>query len=70
MRRGFDTLARLLSLLEEADQPLPDIVRRAGELTPYAMFTRYPAPARPVTEEEYRVAVEVAEAVVLWAEDA
>ena len=63
-------LARLLSLLEETGQSLPDIVRRAGELTPYAMFTRYPAPARAVTEEEYRAAVEVAEAVILWAEEA
>ena len=53
-------LARLLSLVEEAKQPPPDIVRKAGELTPYAMFTRYPAPVRPVTNEEYRLAVEVA----------
>ena len=63
-------LARLLSLLEEKNQPLPDIVRKAGELTPYAMFTRYPAPVRPVTDEEYRLAVEVAEAVISWAEEA
>ena len=75
IRLGIDfpyvhDLARLLSLLEEAQQPLPDIVRKAGQLTPYAMFTRYPAPVRPVTEEEYRLAVEVAEAVIHWAEAA
>ena len=63
-------LARLVSLLEEEKQPLPDIVRRVGELTPYAMITRYPAPVRPVTDEEYRLAVEVAEAVITWAEEA
>ena len=63
-------LARLLSLLEEAGESVPGIVRRAGELTPYAMFTRYPAPVRPVTEEEYRSAVEIAQAVVQWAEEA
>ena len=63
-------LARLLSLLEEAGESAPGIVRRAGELTPYAMFTRYPAPVRPVTEEEYRSAVEIAQAVVQWAEEA
>ena len=63
-------LARLLSLVEQAGLPLPDIVHRAGELTPYAMFTRYPAPSRPVTEEEYLLAIEVAEAVVDWVEEA
>ena len=63
-------LARLLSLLEEAGESVPGIVRRAGELTPYAMFTRYPAPVRPVTEEEYRSAVEIAQAVVQWAAEA
>ena len=60
-------LARLLSLLEEAGESVPDIVRRAGELTPFAMMIRYPAPVRPVTEEEYLIAVDVAEAVVQWA---
>ena len=63
-------LARLLSLLEEAGESVPGIVRRAGELTPYAMFTRYPAPVRPVTQEEYRSAVEIAQAVIQWAEEA
>ena len=63
-------LARLLSLLEDAGESVPDIVRRAGELTPYAMFTRYPAPVRPVTEDEYRFAVDIAQAVVQWAEEA
>ena len=62
-------LARLLSLLEEAGETVPDIVRKAAELTPFALITRYPGPARPVTLEEYVVAVEVAEAVVQWAEE-
>ncbi len=62
-------LARLLSLLEEAGEALPDMVRKAEELTPFALSTRYPGPVRPVALEEYLAAVEVAEAVVQWAEE-
>ena len=61
-------LARLLSVLEEAGEPIPDIVRKAGELTPYALIMRYPGPARPVTQEEYEDAVKTSEAVVQWTE--
>ena len=61
-------LARLLSLLEEVGECLPEIVRKAADLTPYAVLTRYPAPTRPVTLEEYATAVDVAEAVIRWAE--
>ena len=59
-------LAHLLTMLEDAGECVPDSVRKAGELTPYAMFTRYPGPARPITEREYIRAVETAEAVVQW----
>ena len=70
--RGIDfpyvhDLTRLLSLLEEAGEDIPETVLKAGELTPYALLTRYPGPARPVTEAEYAMVVEVAEAVVHWA---
>lgn len=61
-------LARLLSLLEEAGEAIPGDVRRAGELTPYALITRYPGPARPVTQEEYEEALKIAEDAVRWAE--
>ena len=60
-------LARLLSLLEDAGASIPDTVRRAAALTPYALITRYPGLARPVTELEYLAAVATAEAVVRWA---
>ena len=59
-------LAHLLSMLENAGESIPDSVRKAGELTPYAMFTRYPGSARPITEREYTAAVETAEVVVQW----
>ena len=62
-------LARLLSMLEDAGESIPNIVRRAEELTPYALITRYPGPVRPVTTPEYLAAVETAEAVVRWAEE-
>ena len=59
-------LAHLLSMLEDAGECIPDEVRKAAELTPYAIFTRYPGPARPIAAREYRAAVEAAEAVVRW----
>ena len=61
-------LARLLSLLEESGIAVPDVVRRAEELTPYAMIGRYPGPTRPVTSDDHATAVELSEAVVRWAE--
>ncbi len=61
-------LARLLSLLEEQGEELPEVVRKAEELTRYALVTRYPGIARPVSEQEYAEAVAIAEAVVQWAE--
>ena len=61
-------LARLLSMLEDAGESAPCVVRKAEELTPYALITRYPGPARAVTTPEYLAAVGTAEAVVGWAE--
>jgi HEPN domain-containing protein len=62
-------LARLLSLLEEQGEEIPEVIRKAEELTRYALLTRYPGIARPVSEREYTEAVAVAEAVVRWAEE-
>jgi HEPN domain-containing protein len=62
-------LARLLSMLEEAGEEIPEIVRKAEELTRYALITRYPGIVRPVSEQEYAEAVAVAEEVVRWAEE-
>ncbi|MCY4660982.1 MAG: HEPN domain-containing protein [Acidobacteria bacterium] len=58
----------LLSLLEERGGAIPGTIRRASELTKYATVTRYPGTLRPVTEVEYTEAVELAAAVVRWAE--
>ena len=62
-------LARLLSMLEEAGEEIPEVVRKAEELTRYALITRYPGIARPVSEQEYAEAVAVAEEVVHWADE-
>jgi HEPN domain-containing protein len=62
-------LAYLLTLLEEAGETVPDSVRKAEDLTRYAVVTRYPGLAEPVTGAHYQEAIESAEAVVHWAED-
>lgn len=62
-------LARLLSLLEEEGEEIPEVVRKAEELTRYALVTRYPGIARSISEQEYAEAVAIAEAVVRWTEE-
>ena len=62
-------LALLLSMLEENGEDVPDRIRRAVGLTPYAVDTRYPGVDQPVSEEAYRDAIEIAEAVIQWAEE-
>ena len=61
-------LGALLFLLEETGETVPEAIRTAVSLTTYATTTRYPNPGTPVTEQEYREAIAVAEAVVRWAE--
>lgn len=62
-------LARLVTLLEEAGQEIPEFVRRAEALTRYAVVTRYPGLAEPVTEAHFQEAIAVAKAVLEWVED-
>ena len=73
IRRGIEfpyvhNLALLLSLLNEAGEPLPEEIIQAAGLTQYAVTTRYPHFEVPVSEEEYADAIDIAEAVVRWAE--
>lgn len=63
-------LARLLSILEDAGEQIPAPVKKAAELTRYAVITRYPGLTEPVTEHHYKEAVEIAERVLSWAEEA
>ena len=62
-----DLLARLLTVLEEAGEIIPATIREAEGLTRYAVVTRYPGLAEPVTEVQYGEAIAAAEAVVRWA---
>jgi HEPN domain-containing protein len=60
-------LERLLELLERDGVYPPGPVHDAGRLTGYAVLTRYPHDDA-VTEDEFRQAMTIAEAVVRWAE--
>jgi len=51
------------------DLKVPETVREAARLTRYAVVTRYPGLVEPVTWQEYKDAVTIAEAVVRWAQD-
>ena len=48
---------------------MPEAVKEAARLTRYAVTTRYPGVAEPVTEEEYTQAVAIAREVLQWAEE-
>ncbi len=72
--RGIDfpythDLASLMTTLEAHGEPTPDTIRRTAKLTGYAVHTRYPSLEEPVSEQEYAEAIEIAEAVVRWAEE-
>src|SRR3972149_7694691 len=62
-------IAYLLTLVEQNAVQIPDPVRRAEALTRYAVGTRYPGVAEPVSESHYRDALVSAGAVLRWAEE-
>jgi HEPN domain-containing protein len=59
----------LLSGLEQHGIAIPEPLWRAVTLTSYASNTRYPGTMAPVTKEEYKGAVRLAQDVLLWAEE-
>jgi HEPN domain-containing protein len=59
----------LLELVDSTGSQISKEIWQAINLTNYAVETRYPGPAEPVTRNEYRQAVALAEKVVKWAED-
>jgi HEPN domain-containing protein len=72
--RGIDfpkthDIGELLALLDRSGQKIPQDIWKADSLTLYAVETRYPGPVEPVTRNEYRQAVALAQKVVKWAED-
>ncbi|MBN2374092.1 HEPN domain-containing protein [bacterium] len=66
--RFVHDLAELLTLLENNKVSLPEQIRESAILTEYAVETRYPGTSEPVTEEDFKEALRIAEAVVEWAE--
>jgi HEPN domain-containing protein len=63
-------LGRLLTLITRERGAASADVADAHELTRYAVIARYPLPPDEViSQEHYERALEIAEAVVRWAED-
>jgi HEPN domain-containing protein len=60
-------IGALIKLLPEDIQRLPELKEAMG-LTDYAVLSRYPVDLEPVTEKEYKDAVQLAEEVIQWAE--
>jgi HEPN domain-containing protein len=56
-------IAKLITLVKDAGIPWD----QAADLTGYAAETRYPGSVEPVSEEDYRQAIEIAEQVLAWA---
>src|SRR5688572_28934523 len=50
-------------------ETIPQAIADATDLTRFAVATRYPSVAEPVTTEEHHRAVAIAEAVVTWADE-
>lgn len=61
-------LRQLFTLVDSKGHSIPPDIWEAVDLTDFAVETRYPGPAEPVTRTEYRAAVRVAEEVVKWAQ--
>ncbi|MEW6382057.1 MAG: HEPN domain-containing protein [bacterium] len=61
-------LDELFAGLKKRGIRIPDAVEDSILLTGYAWEARYPGVTEPVTEEEYRKAVRLAEEVIVWAE--
>ena len=62
-------LQRLLTVLSKEGVNIPDEVWQARELSAFAFESRYPGVAREVKEEQYRRALDTADAVLRWAEE-
>jgi HEPN domain-containing protein len=54
--------------LEQNGIPLSEEIRAAADLTDYSVEARYPGPFEPVTESEFKDALNIAESVVKWVE--
>ena len=60
------SIARLLEIASETKTEIPAEIRKAIDLTDYAVKTRYPGESEPVTKEEYEEALAIAETIYNW----
>jgi len=56
----------LLKLIEETGVEIPKNINQAKLLTSYAVDARYPGDYEPVSKEEYKEALKIAEDVFKW----
>ncbi len=56
----------LIEQLEDSEVIVPAVVQRAGELTQYAVQTRYPGDWEPVSVEEVQEKIELAAQILGW----
>lgn len=66
--RYVHDLQELMTTLLQSGVQIPEDVQTSAILTHYAVAARYPGDDEPVTEDEYREAVRLAESVVSWAD--
>ncbi len=59
-------IVELLTVLEKAGHKVPKAVKKAGGLTRFAVFTRYPGIAQAISTEEYEEALTNAKQVIRW----
>ena len=58
----------MITLLLKTELDIPEFVEQAVGLTQYATFARYPNSDTPVTDDDYKEALEIAEKIVNWVE--
>ena len=62
-------LGELLDGLQKRGLKIPEAVQNADQLTVYATQARYPGVAAVVTQADHLEALDVAESVLVWAEE-
>lgn len=62
-------IEELLELAENGGIALPDVIKDASFLTPFAVETRYPGTWHEVTEEDLTAALKMAKTTLAWAEE-
>ena len=59
-------ISELITILEENNVNVPENIKLAKILTEYAVETRYPSFDEPLTEHDFKEALEIAESVYNW----